>query len=78
MFRAHQALSLSDHGEKSLPVSDHGIEPVLWGTDCCHATVVPEQGAGGSGAKEQEQMCCLPAVGSAAPKNLELQMSEQK
>lgn len=29
-----------------LPVSDHGLEQVLWGTGCCHTMVVPEQGAG--------------------------------
>lgn len=48
VFRIHQGLSLSDHGEKepSLPVYDYGIEQVLWGTDCCQAMVVPEQGAG--------------------------------
>lgn len=31
---------------RACPVSDHGTEQVLWGSDCCHATVVPEQGAG--------------------------------
>lgn len=32
--------------KKSLQISDHGIEQLLWGTDCCHAMVLPEKGAG--------------------------------
>ena len=51
--------------ELSLQISDHGIEQVLWGTDCCHAMVLPENGAGavvrGSWVV-QEQIYCLPAV----------------
>lgn len=48
MFRVQQGLSLSDHEGKelSLPVSDHGVEKCCGRTDCCHAMVVPEQGAG--------------------------------